>query len=547
MKSVFYSVLVVACLQWLTGCQSQGFSAGQATPVPDYSLDYDLLFTGGTIVDGTGGEAYRADLLVKGDEISYIGFVDADRLQVKRTVDATGKVVTPGFIDTHPHGDPLVSGFQESFVLQGVTTKVMGQDGRTPGYKYRNNISMDDWWQSVDSPDVDSAYSRSLLEWTIKVEKHGVAPNIATLVGMGSIRLMSGAMVSPVPTDEQLDTMKTIIRREMDAGAYGISSGLEYVPGRYSKTEELLALAQVVGEYDGVIMSHMRTEDAGKIDGAIEELIAQGTFARVHASHIKIVTGITREEGDAVVAQINAARDAGIEITADVYPYLAGMADMTLVYPSWAKRKVEFENAAKNDRQRLETALYERVMSRNGPERILITSGDYKGKNLAEVAEILEIDFVDVLIDTFGYGGPGAAHFTQSKATHDAFILADNIAISTDGSPTTKHPRSYGSFPKVIEEYVINEPLMTLQKAIYKMTALPARATGIQDRGTLQVGKKADILVFAPQDIKANATWTEYNKPPEGFALVVVNGKVAVEQGRVSDRPHGKILRRGVN
>ena len=499
------------------------------------------------MVDGMGGAPYAADVLISGDEIVYIGLLDESRIRAEQRVDASGKVVTPGFIDSHAHGDPLISGLQESFVLQGVTTKVVGQDGRTPGYSRERGITIEDWRESMKSPDAGSEHPRSLLEWTHVVEEAGVAPNIATLVGFGSLRWIAGVGTSPAPTEEQFELMAEILTSEMDAGAYGLSSGLEYVPDMYSEESELVELAKVVGDKDGVVMSHMRTEDTGKILTAIDELIAQGRHARVHAAHIKIVGSESREEAEAVVERIHTARSEGVEITADVYPYLAGMADMSLVYPPWAKQRSDFEHAARNDRQRLADAMYQRVMERHGPGRILVASGEHSGKTLEEVSHELSRPFVDVLIDVFGFGGPSAAHFTQSQETHDVFILAEHIAISTDGSPSTRHPRSYGSFPKVIEEYVVNESHMSLEKAIHKMTGLPARATGIHDRGTLEVGKKADLLVFDPERIKAKATWTEYNRPPEGFDLVLVNGKVAVRDGRLSEEPHGRVLRKGVN
>ena len=529
--------------------QASSSAVESSRSAPDYSVQYDILISGGTVVDGTGEPAFAADLLILGDEIAFIGRLDGTRIQANEIIDARDKVVSPGFIDTHAHGDPLVSGFQENFILQGVTTKVVGQDGRTPGFSFSidNIIDFDDWHSSMASPDMESKQSRSLLEWSYKVEAAGIAPNHAALVGHGSLRWISGVGSSPVPTPEQLATMIEILESEMDAGAYGISSGLEYVPGRYSHVDELEALAEVVGARDGVVMSHMRTEDTDEIFGAIDELLAQGHHARVHASHIKIVGGQDPREAEDVVERIAAARAEGIDVTADVYPYLAGAADMSLVYPSWAKQRSEFEDAIVNDRARLEQALFDRVMERHGPERILVTSGEFAGKSLADVAQELSLPFVAVLIDVFGYGGPGAAHFTQFEDTHDVFILDGNIAISTDGSASTRHPRSYGSYPKVIEEYVVNKELMSLEKAIYKMTGLPARITGIADRGTLEIGMKADLVVFDPERIRARATWSEYKRPPDGFDVVLVNGKIAFRYGELSNEPHGKVLRRGVN
>lgn len=480
---------------------------------------YDVWIRNGTIVDGKGGKSYTADVLVRGDTIEYIGLAEPSRIQARQTLDATGKVVAPGFIDAHSHGDPLTDSFS-NFLGQGITTVVLGQDGASP-----------------------NDGKSTLAEWLKRVDEHGSDVNIATLSGHGSLREMAGVGESPLPSAAQLDHMQRILRADLAAGAFGLSFGLEYAPGRYAQLAEEKTLGDLVGRYGGVVMSHMRSEDADKIGSAIDELLQIN--AHVHVSHIKIVAGHQPSEARAVLDRLARSRAGGREVTADVYPYLASASDLEFLYPEWAKHRSDYEAAVRNRRPELEAHIRKRVAERNGPEAILLTGGPYAGQTVADVAKRLGKPFEKVMIDDLGYGGPSQAHFLMAAAVQDELIDADEICFSTDGAPGSSHPRSYAAFAKVLEDYVGPPPKMTLERVIYKMSGLAARIVGIPDRGALEPGKKADIVVLAPGKVKARATWVQPQLAPSGFTAILVNGALAYQDGRVIGPPHGKALRKG--
>mgnify|MGYP003042634475 CR=1 FL=1 len=250
---------------------------------------YDLWIKGGLVYDGSGAAPRRADVLVQGDRIVHVGAVA--KAAAVRVIDATGKSVAPGFIDTHAHGDPLEDASLENFVLQGVTAVVLGQDGRTPGYASERG----------SDEDVPPLGRKTLAEWMQAVDEVGSQTNIAALVGHGTLRWLAGVGVAAEPTPQQIQKMQSILREGLQAGAYGMSSGLEYVPGRYAHREELVALAKTVGAADGVVMSHMRSEDSDRIAQTIDELVAQGRHSRVHVSHLKIVFAQSAREGDRMI------------------------------------------------------------------------------------------------------------------------------------------------------------------------------------------------------------------------------------------------------
>ncbi len=497
------------------------------TPAPDYTRTYDLHISGGTIVDGSGKPSYRGDILVSGDKISFIGAVDASKIDTARTIEATGRIVSPGFIDAHSHGDPLLESndFLRNFLRQGITTVVLGQDGESPA-------------KLADGSD---ATLPSFRDWIDKVGQHGTGPNIATLVGHGTIRELSGAGASDTVTAAQQAKMEQLITEAMNAGAYGLNSGLEYVPGRYANAAELAGLAKAVGAQDGLISSHIRSEDDDLVQASVQELIDQAQYARVNITHIKVVYGKTRAQGEAVLKQIRDARAKGMIVTADVYPYLASFGNMSFLYPEWAKRESEFIDAAANRREEFEEFLRAKIIIRNGPGAILVSSGEYSGKTLQEISDITG-ERPEALIIDFGYRGPRTAHFIMTKTTQDVFITAADVSISSDGSPTMRHPRSFGSFPKVIEEYVVRDKTMSIELAIHKMTGLTAKTFGIQTRGLLKQGYGADILVIDLNNVKASTSWSDIYAQPTGFDYVIVNGKITDTSVKSKSPVFGRIL-----
>lgn len=494
--------------------------------------DYDLWIKGGLVYDGSGAAPRKADVLVKGDRIVHVGAVT--KAAAARVIEATGKSVAPGFIDTHAHGDPLEDASFESFVRQGVTAVVLGQDGRTPGYASEHGTD-------EDAPPLGR---KTLAQWMQAVEAVGSQTNIAAVVGHGTLRWQAGVGVEAEPTSEQLRKMQSILREGLQAGAYGMSSGLEYVPGRYAHREELVALAETVGAAGGVVMSHMRSEDSDSIADALNELVAQGRHSRVHASHLKIVFAQSAEEGDRVIDLLDAARARGVQITADVYPYLAGYGDLSLLYPPWAKTREEWNRVMSTDRARLETYLRDRIAKRGGAEAILLADPPYANQTLQALARQRKLPPEKVVIDVLGFGGPNAAHFIMRADVQDRLIAWDHAAISTDGGPWVRHPRSWGTYPKVLQEHVRERKLMTLSQAIRKMSSLPAEIVGLPRRGRVEAGYFADIVLFDPNTVRSNATWAEPAQAPSGIDHVIVNGCVQVENARLSAQHCGKVLRK---
>src|SRR5687768_4920600 len=266
--------------------------------------NYDLLIRGASVVDGTGSSAYRANVLIKGDTIAVIDTQTRD-VSAASVIDANGRTLAPGFIDLHTHGNPIGKSF-ENFLAMGVTTVVVGQDG--------SSIALEGAPAEVP-----------FAQWASAAEAAGVQVNVAALSGHGSIRHLADIPDSVRKlTSEQIVRMRAVLRADLQAGTYGMSTGLEYVPGIYSEPEEILALAREVGAAGGVVMSHMRSEDDDKIDQSIDELAAQGAHARVHISHLKVVFGKGADRGRQLLAMIDGKRKAGVDITAEAYPYTAG-------------------------------------------------------------------------------------------------------------------------------------------------------------------------------------------------------------------------------
>jgi len=486
---------------------------------PDYTLEYDLYITGGTIVDGTGAKPYLGDVLTRGDTIIYIGEAKHNKVKAERTINASGKIITPGFIDAHSHGNPLAedNDYLRSFLRQGVTTVILGQDGSSAN----GAIPFDRWISDINA--------------------RGSGPNIAVLAGHGSLRAISGGGEKDRISAAEQDKMEALLTEALALGAYGMSTGLEYLPGRYADTNELNGLAKIIGAHDGIISSHIRSEDDDKVAAAVAEVIAQGQFAKVNVTHIKVVYGNTRAQGDAVLKQIRDARAQGMTITADVYPYLASYGSMIYLYPEWAKRKHEFDSAVETRREEFEAFLRAKIKRRNGANAILISKGTYAGKTLQEAADLTGKRPEQLIID-FGHSGPSTAHFIMTKETQDAFITAPDVSISTDGSPTMRHPRSFGSFPKVLEEYVVRDKLMPIELAINKMTGLTAQTFDIKTRGVLKPGMAADILVLDLGSVTAGTGWSDINAVPTGFDVVIVNGQITDTTAKSGTPIYGRML-----
>ena len=520
MKYSFYSALLILSFL-LCSCGNDSDPAWRKLVQDEQA--FDLLILDGRIIDGTGRAPFIGDVLIKGDEIAYVGEVDTTAIQFRETLRADGQIISPGFIDAHAHGHPATDTSMLNFLAMGATTIVLGQDGSSPNYR------------ESEYPDPAA--------WLAHMDQYELQPNIAYFLGHGTLRRMVGIPDQEAPTPEQQQQMNTMLEEALSAGFWGLSTGLEYVPGLFAPKEELISLASTLGQQDGLIMSHARNEDDDAIEASIQELIEQGAHCRVHIAHLKVVYGKGAERGQEILQLIDSARAEGIFLSADVYPYMASYTGIGILFPSWAKTKEDFERAKSQRRKALEDYLYQRVQQRNGPEATLFGSGPFAGKTLAEAAKEQQQTYVEILME-LGPGGASGAYFIMDEALQEQFIASPMIIFSTDGSPRMRHPRGYGSFARIIERYVLEKRLLPLELAIHKMTGLTAKTIGINDRGLITPGQKADLLIFDEFSIRATATYDQPYQLAEGFNTILINGKIVRKDGAWQIEKAGKILRK---
>lgn len=482
---------------------------------------FELLIQGGLIIDGQGTDPYPADVLIHHDTIAFIGAVDAEQIHCRRIIPAQGLVVAPGFIDLHAHGNPLLEENFANFLAQGVTSICLGMDGTSPAYD-----QIEEWFAEV------------------KKKPHGV--NMVPFVGHGTIRLLTGSGYKTAPTDNDIKQMTSYLDRALAQGCFGLSTGLEYTPGYQAQDKELLALAKVVEQHDGLITSHLRNEDDQAIESSIHELARQGQHARVNISHFKSVYGQGTLRGERLRQVLDSLRTTGVQISADIYPYTASFTGLSILFPEWAKPPYNYPAVLKNRRKELVTYLYHKVMSRHGPAATLLGSKPYVGKTLAGLAEEQGRPFAEILAD-LGPGGGSAAYFVMDEAVLKSLVQDSLTMICSDGSPDMFHPRGYGSFTKIIEEYVQRDSLFPLTTAIHKMTGLTAKTLQLVQRGLLKPGYFADLVIFNPDQLRAKASFTQPHQLAEGMSLVVVNGRIAWENEQVISLPGQLLLKKPVS
>lgn len=523
-------LLMVLALLGLGACGLQT-PAGQ----PDPDRTYDLLITGGTLADGTGNPPHEADLLAKDGEIVFIGELrDREQYEADRRIEAAGRVVAPGFIDAHAHGDPLQTPEFENFLAMGVTTITLGQDGSSPD-------------------------RRDLGGWMQEVEDAAPAVNVGVFKGHGTLRDLADVGPVPDPGPEKIDRMAKLVERAMADGAYGVSTGLEYGDARFAGMQELVRVAEPVARSGGLVMSHMRSEDEQEVDEALDELLEQGvrSGSDVHVSHIKIVHGNDPGHAERMLQRMDEVRTSeDISVTADLYPYTASFTGISIVFPEWALPPNDYEQIRRERGDELASYLRDRVQQRNGPEATLFGTGPWAGMTLEEVAEELEKPFEQVLMEDIGPGGARAAYFVMDEQVMQRFFRDPNVMVSSDGSPGMRHPRGYGSFAKVIEEWVAGEELLSIEEAVYKMSGLPARTIGYDrssqsrpdidqlPRGFLKEGYAADLLILDPKQVEARADFKDPYRAANGFDYVFVNGEAAIEDGEPAGVSNGQMLRR---
>jgi N-acyl-D-amino-acid deacylase len=525
---------------------------------------YDLVIRGGTLLDGTGAPGFRADVAVIGDAIAAVGAIPAE--QAKRVLDATGHVVCPGFIDIHTHSDAdiFVYPTADSRVRQGVTTEVTGNCGSSAapmlgrGAEERRKEYLKDEL-AADWGDVAS-YCAS---W----EKAKSSLNHALLLGQGTLRANAIGVVNRPLTPLELQAVLRAVEQGMDEGAYGLSTGLQYTPGRFTPREELTQMARVVARYGGFYASHMRNEDATLLE-AIGETIAVGREAqlRVQISHLKAAGQVNWHKQRAALDLIESARAHGIGVLADAYPYTAYSTGLSILMEDWA---LDGGRTAMLQRMR-DGALRERIRREvdanvladpGGYELIVIASVESEknratiGKHLAAIAKGWGVEPVDALLrllDEENGSVPFIGH-AMSEANVDELLRHPLVMVGSDGrsmapvkraAGTRPHPRSYGTFARVLAHYARDKKLLELPEAVRKMTSLPADQIGLKDRGRIAKGMKADLVVFQPAEVRDQASFETPHRYPAGIPHVLVNGALVVEQGSHTGARPGRMLRR---
>ena len=527
---------------------------------------YDLLIENGTVYDGSGGQAYVADIGVNGDRVVAIGQLQASANEL---INAEGFAVAPGFINmlSWATDSLIIDGRSQGDIRQGVTLEVFGE-GRSEGplneamreqaIATQGDIKWPVEWTTLDE----------YLEFLVD---RGVSPNVASFISATSVRVHEIGYEDRPPTAAELERMKNLVREAMEDGALGLGSSLIYAPAFYADTEELIALAEIVGQYDGMYISHMRSE-GNRLLESVDELIRIAREGNVGAEiyHLKMAGQQNWDKFDAVVERVELARMEGLDITADIYTYTAGSTGLDAGMPPWVQ-----EGGYESWRSRLQDSdirtqvleemttpadEWENLLLSAGPEGTLLVGfrnpdlRHYIGKTLAEVAEERGQSYADTAIDLVIADGSRVqvVYFLMSEENVAKGVAlswvsfgSDAASMAAEGSflKQSTHPRAYGNFARVLAKYVRDDQVITLPDAIRKLTKLPATNLKLRDRGELRENYFADIVIFDPYGIQDNSTFEQPHQYATGMQHVIVNGEVVLRNGEHTGALPGQVVR----
>lgn len=509
--------------------------AGVAVIAQPPAAPLDLVLAGGRVVDGTGSPWFLADVGVRGDRIAQIG--DLHAVAATTRIDVSGLVVAPGFVDPHVHARERLFDLPtaEGYLLQGLTTVVDGNDGSSP---------------------------LPLGAYFVKAAATAFSPNLALFVGQGTVREAVMGSANRKATPAEIAQMQALVATAMTDGALGLSTGLAYVPGTFTPTDEIVALAETARRHGGIYISHMRDEGGGVLD-SVRETIAIGERARipVQISHHKV--GGRKQFGQSVqsLELIAAARGRGVDVTFDQYPYTASQTGLSLIFPRWALADDRLNERLANPGQRREikTGMLSFIDERFGddPSRIqLVRCGHdpaLAGKTIADLLgaarqPLTQSATADMVIELQLKGGCSAIFHAYDEPDVERFLKSPFGMIGSDGSLSrlgdgSPHPRAFGTYPRVLGRYVRERGVLSLEEAIRKMTSFPAARLGFTDRGVLKAGLMADLTVFDAAAIADQATFDDPHHYSVGVRYVVVNGQVTVAGGVHTGVRAGRVLR----
>jgi dihydroorotase/N-acyl-D-amino-acid deacylase len=509
------------------------------SPAPSAQNErYDLLLRNGRVVDGSGSPWYRADVAIKGDTIVRI----APKIQepARQTIDLNGQVIAPGFIDIHTHarGGIFKVPTADNYVRQGVTTLIEGPDGGSPV---------------------------PLAPFFKRLEALPKSVNFGMFIGQGSVRAAVIGDVNRKPTPEELDRMRALVKQGMDDGAFGLSSGLFYVPGTFTETDEVVELAKVAGRYGGIYISHMRNETTRIVD-SVKETIAIGELGGLptQVTHHKIIGKKNWGKSITTLRLIDEARARGVDATIDQYPYTASSTSVTAaLIPAWAQEGGREEllkrlkDPATRRKIKTETARLLREERGGGDPRNVQLAGcswdaSLAGKNLSDITRLRKMaltipNAAEAALWLIEQGGCSGIFHAISEADLKRILRHPATMIGSDGEvpifgTASPHPRSYGTFARVLAVYVREKRVISLEEAVRKMTSFPAQRLGLGDRGLLRPGLKADIAIFDPATVRDLATFEKPHQYAQGFSLVLVNGQIVFQSGAMTAARPGKVL-----
>jgi len=511
MKKINLIIIVSTLLFY--GCKHQKPLKGE--------MNVDILIQNGTVYNGIDNIPSHVSIAIKGDQIFYIGDQKNISINASKIIDATGSIVSPGFIDPHTHADrdlniPETS-HNKPFLYQGITSVVVGNDGKSfyPASKYKNLY-----------------------------EENGIGTNAVLLVGQGTIRELVIGNSDRKATVEEIIKMQALVQQEMDAGAFGMSTGLFYAPGSYSSTQEVIALAKTVSKKNGIYDTHLRDESSYTVGliPAIEEAIEIGRQAKlpIHISHIKCLGVDVWHQSDSIIKLIENAQKEGIDVTANQYPYDASATGLkAAVVPRWVESGgidsvfIRYDNPILKQRILEETKT--NIARRGGPDKLLVVGSEdttIVEKNLLEISKVLGMSPEESVFDIIRKSPAKVASFNMNSEDIFTFMKQDWVVTGSDGG--SGHPRKYGSFPRKYNKYVKEEKKIGLAQFINGSTSKTADILKIRNRGTLKVGYFADIIIFNPETFKDKADYMDAFQFAEGLEYSIINGKISVEKGKAT-------------
>ncbi|WP_254534000.1 N-acyl-D-amino-acid deacylase family protein [Natrinema gelatinilyticum] len=531
-------------------------------------MSSSLLLENARVIDGTGAPWFRGHVLIADGRIESVRREREPTIDADERIDIDGEAVCPGFVDLHSHSDLRIldEPTLEPKVKQGITTEILGQDGFSMAPMYRDGGSAE-WGDHLEG-----LAGESETEWTWgnvadyldAIDERGAAVNAATLVGHGTVRYDALGMADRDPTDEELARMADLVTEALEDGAIGFSTGLVYPPQVNATTREVAALAKCLVPHGRPFVAHIRSEGRWIWD-AFDEFVDIGDDARIpiHVSHFKVSGRSVRGTAGRLLKLFEAARDRGVDVTADKYPYAAGNTMLTSVLPPWVHadgldRLQEYlsDEAARNRMHReiegWEIEGWENNAGKTGWENLVVSNVEaddlahLNGRSIAEIAAERDVRPIDAVCDVLLEAGTGVSMITHSQSEADVreMLAHEYVAVGTDalfgGSP---HPRTYGAYPRILGHYVRDENLLTLEEAIRKMTSLPARAMGLNRKGVIRPVMDADLVVFRPHVVDERATFADPRQLPSGILHVLVDGEFVVRDGELTGALPGGAIR----